>query len=201
MLPKRDNYAIQAEAARLRFLTYDQSAMAEERDDSFLYLTFCGCDYRICRNSGHIFRKNAEDWISADSHGEVLTIFDYLCDARPGRAPSGEFVSMASLGGHVHRELAGVCGPLEQAIDADPDRFRRACLALGGRESGGGDLSFELLLFPDLPIRLRFWHSDEDFGPTLDILWDRSTLDFLRYETTWYAAGVLRQRLREIMGL
>ncbi len=201
MVPKRDNYAIQADQARLRFLTYDQSAMPAERDRDFLYLPFCGSDYRISRADGHIFRRSEGVWLPADSHGEVLTIFDYLCDAKPGRAPSGEFVSMASLGSHVHTGLAASSGPLERAIDRDPDGFRRACLLLGGRETDGGDLSFDMLLFPDLPIRLRFWHGDEDFPPLLDLLWDRNALAFLRYETTWYAAGVLRTRLRETMGL
>ena len=49
-------------------------------------------------------------------------------------------------------------------------------------------------------MQLRFWHADEDFPPSLDLLWDRNTLQFLRYETTWFAAGVLRRRLREEMG-
>ena len=201
MIPKRNNYALQAESARLRFLTYDQTHMPVPMDAHFLHLRFCGCDYRICRADGHIFRRAEDGWLPADSHGEVLTIFDYLCDARPGRAPSGEFVSMASLGGHVHGVLASGSGPLEQAIDADPGTFRRACLALGAAETAGGDLSFDLPLLPDLPLRLRFWHGDEEFGPRLDLLFDRNTLAFLRYETIWYAAGVLRRRLRETMGL
>lgn len=202
MIPKRDNYAIQANDARLRFLTYDQSAMAAERDESFLYLTFCGLPYRISRADGHIFRKPGDIWLSADSHGEVLTIFDYLCDAKPQRSAAREFVSMASLAGHVHSGLSLGSGPLERAIDRDPEAFRRACLSLGGTESaGGGDLSFDLFLFPDLPLRFRFWHADEEFPASLDLLWDRNALQFLRYETTWYAAGVLRSRLREAMGL
>ena len=201
MIPKRDNYALQADSARQRFLTYDQSAMAVEKDDTFLYLPFCGCDYRICRADGHIFRKAGDSWLPADSHGEVLTIFDYLCDASPGRTTAGTFVSMASLGGHVHGGLTGSSGALERAIDRDPAAFRRACLTLGGRECDGGDACFELDLFEDLPVRLRFWHADEDFPPSLDLLWDANTLQFLRYETTWFAAGVLRARLRETMGL
>ena len=201
MIPKRDNYALQAESARVRFLTYDQSAMAVEKDADFLYLPFCGCDYRISRADGHLFRFESGRWLPADSHGEVLTIFDFLCDAAPSRAAAGEFVSMASLGGHVHRELALQSGPLEAAIDSDPDAFRRACLSLGGQEASGGDLCFDLDLLPGLPLRLRFWHGDEDFPPTLDLFWDKNALAFIRYETTWYAAGVLRLRLREAMGL
>ena len=201
MLPKRDNYAIQAEDARLRFLTYDQSAMPVQRDDEYLYLPFCGCDYRICRADGHMFRKADGVWLSADSHGEVLTIFDYLCDAKPHRTPAGVFVSMASLAGHVHGGLVQKSGALERAIDADPDGFCRACRALGGVPGEGGDVCFDLLLFPDLPVRLRFWHADEEFDPFLDLFWDKNALQFLRYETTWFAADVLRTRLRETMGL
>jgi len=199
MIPKRDNYAIQAEDARRRFLTYDQSAMPVEGDDAFLYLRFCGLPYRICRESGHLYRREGDIWLPADSHGEVLTVYDYLCDAKPGRAPAREAVSMAFLGGHVHAGLAAASGPLERAIDRDPEGFRRACLGLGGREVSGGDLCFELDLFPDLPVRLRFWHGDEEFPPSLDLLWDRNTLQFLRYETTWFAAGVLRRLLLEAM--
>ena len=200
MIPKRDNYAIQAEEARLRFLTYDQSAMPVPMDGEYLYLRFCGADYRICRLSGHLFRRVGEDWLPADSHGEVLTVYDYLCDAKPGRAPAREPVSMSHLGGHVHTNLAAASGSLERAIDRAPDAFRRACEALGGTPAPGGDICYDLEMFPDLPVRLRFWHADEDFPPSLDLLWDRNTLQFLRYETTWFAAGVLRGRLREEMG-
>ena len=201
MIPKRDNYAIQAEDARLRFLTYDQCAMPVEKDADFLYLSFCGIPYRISRSDGHIFRLENSSWLPADSHGEVLTVYDYLCDAKPGRAHAGEFVSLASLGNHVHSSLSIHSGDLEKAIDADPAAFCRACGSLGGTPAKGGDLCFDLMLFPDLPIRLRFWHADDEFPPVLDLLWDRNTLSFLRYETTWYAAGVLRRHIARRMGL
>lgn len=201
MLQKRDNYAIQAEEARIRFLTYDQSAMPVQMDADYLYLTFCGAPYRICRADGHIFRLEGDVWRGADSHGEVLTIFDYLCDAKPGRASTGVFVSMASLGGHVHTGLAASSGALERGIDADPAAFRRVCLAWGGVEKPGGDLCFALELLPGLPVCLRFWHGDEEFPPMLDLLWDKNALLFLRYETTWFAAGVLRRQIAHAMGL
>ena len=203
MLPKRDNYALQAEDARLRFLTYDfdnilaTTAAAAEGDG--LRIPFAGYDYRVSRRDGRLTRLVKGEWLPADSHGEVLTIYDYLCDAKPGRAPAGEFVSMASLGGHVHTGLAASSGALERAIDADPDGFRRACMALGGTLTEGGDICFDLPLFPDLPVRLRFWHGDEEFEPMLDLLWDKNSLLYLRYETLWYAAGVLRRRIGEEM--
>ena len=63
MLPKRDNYAIQAEEARLRFLTYDQAAMPVQRDGEYLCLRFCGIPYRISRSDGHIFRLENSSWL------------------------------------------------------------------------------------------------------------------------------------------
>ena len=201
MPEKRDNYALQAESARQRFLAYDQSAMPAEMDENFLYLSFCGCDCRVSRADGHMFRRDAEGWLPADSHGEVLTVFDYLCDAKPGRAPAGEFATVAALGNHVHRELSIHSDALDLHIDRNPDRFRRACTRLGGIPADSGDICFRLNLFPDLPVLLRFWHADDDFPPKLHILWDRNALLFLRYETLWYAAGVLRSRLRDAMQL
>ena len=132
MIPKRDNYALQAESARIRFLTYDQEAMSVEKDADFLHLPFCGVPYRISRADGHIFRLENGRWVPADSHGEVLTLFDYLCDARPHRRAAGEFVSLASLGNHVHTSLNIHSGDLEKAIDAAPAAFCRSCETLGG---------------------------------------------------------------------
>ncbi len=199
-----DNYAKQADLARKIFLTYDQSALEQlptvTSDADFLYLNFLATPHRICRKTGHIFRKTGTQWTPADAHGVVLTLFDYLCDAAPGRAPAGVFVSMASLGKHVHQTLALYSGALDHKIEEDPAAFRRACLALGGTEVPGGDMSFVVPLFDDLPIQLRFWHADEEFPPKLDLLWDKNTLQFLRYETTWFAAGILRQCIGEALG-
>lgn len=203
MRPTRDNYAIQADFARRLFLDYDQSAILENTPatagEDFLYLSFACSEYRISRADGHLFRLRGGEWCPADSHGEVLTIFDYLCDAKPDRRAAGEFVSIGFLGKHVHTGLSIHSDALDRSIDHDPEKFRRACLALGAAEASGGDISFTLKLFPDLSVLARFWHADEDFPPKLDLLWDKNTLQFIRYETVWFASGVLRQRISESM--
>lgn len=206
MLLKRDNYALQAADARRLFLLRDQEAILRNipltADRDFFTLPFFGVPHRIHRKTGHILRLSGETWIPADSHGETLTLFDYLCDAAPDRALSGEFASVTGLGRGVHSALAenGPASALENAIDRRPGDFCAVCRSLGGVPHPGGDLSFRMRLFPDLPVVLRFWHGDEDFSPKLDVFWDKHTLKFLRYETVWYAAGVIRERLREAMG-
>lgn len=205
MLPKRDNYALQAEFARQLFLGYDQTDIISRTnpayDRDWLYLSMLNRPYRISRREGHIFRQKDGQWVSADSHGEVLTIFDYLCDSKPGRSLSGRWMTTAALGGHVHTGLFSGPGPLETAIDRNPEAFRAACIALGGTPVEGGDLSFRLPFFPDLPVLVRFWHSDDEFPPALDCLWDANALQFLRYETLYYALGLLRRVLSGAVGL
>ena len=43
-----------------------------------------------------------------------------------------------------------------------------------------------MLLFPFLPVVLRFWDADEEFPASMQILTDRNILDFMRYETLMF---------------
>ena len=48
---------------------------------------------------------------------------------------------------------------------------------------------------------VQLWYGDEEFPPRLRFLWDENTTRYIRYETTWYALGLLMKRLREAYGL
>ena len=126
-----------------------------------------------------------------------MTIFDYLCDSRRDRCLSGEFIAMANFGHQFHSGLleSGAPSALERRADQDLPGFCRACRALGGEPVTGGDAGFRLRFFPDLPVVLRFWASDEEFPAQLRFYWDKNTLFYLRYETMYYALGILQSRL------
>lgn len=205
MIPKRDNYAIQADFARRLFLERDQRAILAkspvESDGAYLYLKILDRLCRIDRKTGLHAWQEASVWVPSLSHSETLTIFDYLCDARPDRSLSGAYTPVTNLGHMFHTSLTESETPtaLEQAIDKNPDAFCRACIDLGGTAHPGGDVGFALPFFPDLPVVVRFWHSDEDFGPQLRLFWDENTLQYLRYETTFYARDMLLRRLAHRM--
>lgn len=92
-MERRNNYAIQAEQARKLFCAHDLDAVARAHglrtDADFLYLHLLSEDYRVSRSSGHIARREGEAWLPADGFDETLTIFDLLCDAKPGRRAAG----------------------------------------------------------------------------------------------------------------
>ena len=43
---------------------------------------------------------------------------------------------------------------------------------------------------------VQFWFADEDFPAQLQFFWDKNALQYLRYETMYYALGLLRGHLR-----
>ena len=204
MKPRFDNYAIAAAQAKKRFLTYDQQELISRCrlrfDESYLYLTFLSDPYRIHRVSGDMERRQGECWVDGNSFGEVMTILDWLCDSRGDRFLSGRWINVVSHGHYFHSSLQ------EEREDPDaayfsrhPELFRAACLALGGWEMPGGDMSFAIELVDGLRILVQLWYGDEEFAPRVRFLWDENTQMYLRYETTWYALPLLIRQIRRKM--
>ena len=203
-MERRNNYAIQAEQARKLFCAHDLDAVARAHglrtDADFLYLHLLSEDYRVSRSSGHIARREGEAWLPADGFDETLTIFDLLCDAKPGRHAAGTWRTTLDFGGQVHRGLLENEKPdaLELLYDKDPARLRAACETLGGEALPGADVSYALPFFEDLRIVVQFWHGDDEFVPRLRVLWDANADQYLRYETMYYAIRLIKSRLREM---
>ena len=198
-----NNYAVMEEQARLRFLTYDQSQILAKSpvkfDESYIYLPVFDSVSRVSRATGHVTWLERGEYRPGPRQHDTLTVYDYLCDAAPDRALSGTWRSHAALGSHVHSGLTEEASPLETTIDHNPDTFQQVCTALGGVPFPHCDIGFTLKLFPDLPITLQFWHSDEEFPPRLRFLWDSNTTQFIRYETTYFAIGLIQARLTALM--
>ena len=201
MEQKIDNYQIQALHARQRFLTYDQQQIIAKSpltfDDDYLYLPVLDRTCMIQRQTGELFWQAGGVCTPSHDPSDAMTIFDYLCDSRRDRCLSGEFIAMANFGHQFHSGLleSGAPSALERRADQDLPGFCRACRALGGEPVTGGDAGFRLRFFPDLPVVLRFWASDEEFPAQLRFYWDKNTLFYLRYETMYYALGILQSRL------
>ena len=201
----RDNYALLADQTRRLFLTYDQSAILSNiplpSDPDFFYLQVLDRTCRIDRHTGFLDWSSPDGWKRSTDHADPITIFDYLCDAKHNRTRSGQFTTLTSLGNTVHSSLNEnrPASLLEQFIDCNPDLFRRACMTVGGTPHSQGDIGFILPLFPDFPVLLQFWHSDEDFPPQLRTYWDANTLQWIRYETAYYAQSMIIKRLADLM--
>lgn len=199
----RSNYDItKAETARL-FLRYDQQTMIDRyalvHDEAYLYLPMLGRMHRIDRRTGLVeWSEDGFQTVHEADFNAAMTIYDVLCYAKAHARLSGNYVRVNSLPGLVTASRVGenITDSTAQYFQRHPESLLRARDALDGVPAGKGDVSFRLELFPFLPVLVQFWWADEEFPPTLQLLWDANTLNFMHYETVWYAAGYIRARLR-----
>ena len=198
-----DNYRLQCQRAKNYFLGYGQEALIRklrlEHDEAYLYTRLLGIPYRIHRATGNIQRLE-DTWVEADTHAEVMTLLDLICDSREDRYPSRRWANMLSFGAMFHRGLMeDGADAFARAIQGNREGFLRACRTLGGTPGPGGDLSFSLELFDGLCIAVQFWEGDEEFAPRVRFLWDENAPMYLKYETMWFALGLLKQRILALM--
>lgn len=200
---RKDNYLIQAQQAKQRFLTYDQEALIRKfqlsADDAYLYVTLLRQAYRLCRRTGDLQKLDSDNWLDGNTYEEVMTLLDLLCDSRNDRSLSGIWKNMQSFGLQFHQNLLEEeRDPFAEQIDTDPDLLHRAADALGADPLRGGDVGYAFELFDGLKIGLLFWHGDEEFAPRIRYLWDRNAKQYIRYETMYFAVSLLRRRIRNL---
>lgn len=200
------NYELMKRRMAVEFLKYDQGRMIErfslENDPDYLYLAFVSRSYRIARSDGRI--EWGKDGFTAPveaGYNEAMTIYDVLCCAKEGCSLSGEFVDMNRLS--AVRSSGTVGGGMfqDQAdfFDSRAEALARACERLGGVPFGRADVSYRLPLFSFFPIILQFWNSDDEFPAGIHFLFDKNALQYMRFETTWFAVSHLLKRIEEEM--
>ena len=201
------NYEKMKHAMAAAFLHYDQEKMIRkfslQTDRDFLYITFLNRPYRIDRASGRVqwLDDSFETQHEAD-YNEAMTIYDVLCNAKDDSYLAGNFVNINALTGLQTGNISKNVSFFQQTADffqRQTQQLARACEALSGVKLEHGDAAYRLDLFPFLPVILRFWDADEEFPPSLQILVDQNTLEYMHYETLMFALGHLFQRLKEEM--
>ena len=203
-MARTNNYLIQARQAKARFLSYDQDKLVAKlrlkSDEHYLYVPMLSHSYRISRLSGDIEKKSDRDWIDANTFEEVMTLLDLVCDSRENRFLTGRWKNMTDFGLMFHRNLLeGKADPWADLFESDPEGFRKACLSLGGKPMTWGDISYAMELFDGLSVLVQLWFGDEEFPAGLRLLWDENALMYIKYETMYFAKGLLLQKLKDRM--
>lgn len=201
-----NNYEKSRNQARPCFLTFNQEQIIRKfglkYDEAYLYIRFCSRPYRISRTTGVV--EWSEDGFVTCTEGdynESMTLYDILCYSRADCCLSGEFAPSSSLPGLAYTGMnAGSSMGLKKTeafFDAHVELLKRSCIALGGIPEGKGDVAYRIPMFDFLPVRFSFWQADEDFSAEIRVLWDTHVLQFMHFETLFFAAGHLLRRMEE----
>ena len=176
-----------------------------QHDSDYMYIDFIGHRYQIHRTSGKVMWSD-DNFIHSQeaNYNEVMTIYDVLCYSRENCHLSGEFVNMKNLSS-IQAGSGTLGGGLfqktEEGFDHNDKLLSRACEKLNGVKYGKGDVAYQIHLFDFLPVVFQFWNSDDEFPASLNLLADKNMLEYMHFETVWFAVGHLMQRLREEMDL
>ena len=197
-----NNYETMKLQMRDEFLKYNQAAMIEKfglrSDDENIYITFFGTEYAVDRNTGDVRSERGEA-----GYNEAMTLYDVLCYSNPHCFASGRMVNMGSLStiqsGSMKRENKGLFGWYEEAFDQKDAALSAACAKLGGVPGGKGDVAYRIPMFPFLDVMLQYWDSDDEFPASLQLFVDDKMIDFMHYETVWFALSHLLERIKELM--
>ena len=199
------NYDHMSEAMRTRFLTFDQKAIIDrfslEADSDFIYLNFISRDYRLSRTDGRFFRKEEDGFVPETSFNVTGTLYDLLATQGDMRTLTGTFVDVRRLSrlhyaGTAHSLGDSFFGKDAADYDLDVERLHRACEMLGGRAFGKGDAGYRIPVFEGIEMLFQFWQSDDEFPAMIHLYWDENILNFMKYETLYYAGGAVLQRIR-----
>lgn len=200
-----DNYDRQVDIGKEIFLEYDQARLIRKfqlkTDARYLYLTYLNTLCRISRETGGIEEYIREQWQECRDYSTVMTIYDLLCFSKGELAPvlAGQWCTVGTFIVAGITKTEGFTGKYARLFDGQLEELQAACKCLGGTlqpPMAGADLTCRFAVTDFFPVLLQFWQGDEDFPPKLLILWDRSTDQFMHFETTFYLQGDLLERLK-----
>jgi hypothetical protein len=85
--------------------------------------------------------------------------------------------------------------PLEEQFGRDPEGFLQAGLNLGGKSTGMGDASFELMILPRVPVEYILYRADEEFPAQIIINFDSSIHHHLPLDVIWSMVNLTGWRI------
>lgn len=133
-----------------------------------------------------LFRQGHAQWEGIDNPLLELVCLVYLLNASP-ETLAQEMISVQELkSAHFFRgphELK--IRPLLIRYGEDLEGFKKAAERVGGEVLNLADVAYKFLAFPKVPLHYLFWKGDEEFQPTLSILFDRSVENHLAADAIW----------------
>lgn len=192
-----DNYERLYTQSREHFLTFDQQPMLDwyglDHDGKNIYFRLLGREAALDRTTGELICAGERAGFN-----EACTVYDIL--SRAGNKPrlAGRWVSITDLGGNTAARHMDALQPDLSALEGRLDAAKDLCRSWGGAEQRQGDLSFIVPFTEFFPVWIQVWEGEEELNipSRFNCIWDANTLDFMYYETTWYARGFLLDSLR-----
>ena len=126
-----------------------------------------------------------------------ILLLHYLIRA-DGNPLTGRWVAYKDIpGGLLYAGVFArrVTDPLQRRFGMSAELFRETGIKSGGNPVAIGDASFILKAFPYVPLQYVLWEGDEEFPPSVQVLFDASVDHYLTLEDIVVLGQVMTGRL------
>ncbi|MCP4691848.1 MAG: DUF3786 domain-containing protein [Desulfobacterales bacterium] len=171
-------------------------ALATPHPPDGLRVRFLNDEVLVNIKDRSIRRVNKQSWEDVDRSMLELLILVYLLNAKPIPLDR-DMIAVQELKGAQFfqgpHELKTI--PLLRRYGKDAPGFKAAAENLGGKPLAMADAAYSLHPFPRVPLYYLLWAFDEEFGPSLSILFDRTIERHLAADAIWGLVNVVSDML------
>lgn len=156
-------------------------------------LRCAGLDYEILYPDGMVLQA---DGSPADVNAAILLLL-YLLEST-GRPLEGRWISFEQLPGgpgYLASFRGRVVVPVLKAFGPRPDRLLEAAKQLDGEPMTMGDVAVVIPALPRVPIAYVLWRGDDEFAPSISVVFDASVEGYLDAEVLTALAERTSRRL------
>ncbi len=161
----------------------------EVRANGDVAANFCGREFRITHAG-----VDPTDGLPVDvNYRSVLA--HYILSRGRGE-PAHSFLPLGRLTGMIDGQKTHAQGlfvrPLIREFGADYDKFEAAARKLGGtpeRAPADRGQVWNFPALPKIPVRLVFYHADEEFPADIQLMFDRTAPRFMEFECLAFLSG------------
>jgi hypothetical protein len=169
-----------------------EKALAKDCSPLGLLLPFLDAWILVDPRNRSVHRQIHGHWAPVDAPLLELLSLVYLLHVGPEELSRDMVSAKEFKSAHFFRGPHTLkTGPLLARYGHDLEGFKRAAQVLGGEILDLADASCRLLPFPKAPFYYLFWRGDDEFQPTLSILFDRSIERHLPPDAIWGLANLV----------
>ena len=170
-----------------------QRSGAQRLDAGRIGLRCLGRDYVVSHPDGIVLDA---DGTPTEVSVAILLLL-YLLEST-GRDLEDRWVSFEQLpggAGYISSFRGRVVGPVLRAFGSHPEALAQAGAILDGEPLGMGDAAVRLPALPRVPIAYVLWRGDDEFAPSVSVVFDASIEGYLDAEVVTVLAELATRRL------
>ena len=185
----QSNYDAVCDHWSAEFCKWDQERMMNNLhftrwNQHTLHLQYLGDTYELCRQTGAISNLTRSNAVLSFNTKMALYHILYYAKKNPVNAniwiPFRDVKRAGPYDGAFQRTILR---PFADAFSGKLEQLVSIGTQLGFTRVSSADVSFQIELFPCVPIQFLFWDGDDEFPANFNILFDQNITDFTHEET------------------